>query len=154
MPRLYGGIHCFSNCSPWLQAAHHKARDCSSYTESPTAPGNTPRAGGGGTSHTSVLAYFPYFEKMRVGLCDLRAVCVSYQLLIGWTNLHETWYVHHATKAHLNGVFYKFLPSVRVSTSVSPVVATQWLVKNVTAATNTNATIELLGMSFSIRSVS
>jgi hypothetical protein len=33
----------------------------------------------------ALLAYFPYFEKQKVGLCDLHALCVSlcppYQLL-------------------------------------------------------------------------
>jgi hypothetical protein len=24
-----------------------------------------------------ILAYFPYFEKIKVGLCDLHPVCVS-----------------------------------------------------------------------------
>jgi hypothetical protein len=31
--------------------------------------------------------------------------------LNAWTSLHETWYAHHGTRAHLNGVLYKPLPS-------------------------------------------
>jgi hypothetical protein len=46
-------------------------------------------------------ANFPYFEKIKVGLCDLHAVCVSmyppYQLLNALTNLYETWYAYHGT---------------------------------------------------------
>jgi hypothetical protein len=65
------------------------------------------------------LAYFPYFEKMKVGLCDLHAVCVSPspKLWNGWTGLHETWY--HGTWAHLNGLLHKSAPSVHVSICVS-----------------------------------
>jgi hypothetical protein len=48
------------------------------------------------------LASFPYFEKMKVHLCDLHAVWISgvclsvytpppYQLLNKWTSLYETW---------------------------------------------------------------
>jgi hypothetical protein len=43
------------------------------------------------------LACFPYFERIKVGLCDVHAVCVSvyppYPLLNTWTNLYETRYV-------------------------------------------------------------
>jgi hypothetical protein len=32
------------------------------------------------------LAYSPYFEKMEVGLCDFRALCVYvYEILNGWS---------------------------------------------------------------------
>jgi hypothetical protein len=37
-----------------------------------------------------------------------------------WTSLYETWYVHHGTWAHLNGVLHKSLSSVCVSECVSP----------------------------------
>jgi hypothetical protein len=33
------------------------------------------------------------------------------QLLNAWTRLYETWYVHHGTWAHINGVIHKSLPS-------------------------------------------
>jgi hypothetical protein len=29
-----------------------------------------------------------------------------------WTNLHESWYVYHATWSHLNGIHHTSLPSV------------------------------------------
>jgi hypothetical protein len=35
------------------------------------------------------------------------------------TNLHETWYVYHGTRAHLNGVLHKSIPSVCVFVCVS-----------------------------------
>jgi hypothetical protein len=49
----------------------------------------------------TILAYFPYFgkkKKLKVGLCDLSAVCLcasAYQFLNDWTNLYETWYLYH-----------------------------------------------------------
>jgi hypothetical protein len=61
---------------------------------------------------------------------------------------------YHGTWAHLNGVLNKSLPSIWVSVCVSCTVARQRLGKNVTVATNTHATIELLDASFSVRSVS
>jgi hypothetical protein len=48
------------------------------------------------------------------------SVYPSYQLLNGWTNLYETWYVYHGTWVHLNGVLHKSLPSVCVSICVFP----------------------------------
>jgi hypothetical protein len=63
-------------------------------------------------------------KKTGAGLWDNDAVCVSvnlpYQILNAWTNLYETWHVHHGTWAHLNVVLHKFLPSVSVSECVSP----------------------------------
>jgi hypothetical protein len=63
------------------------------------------------------LAYFPYFggkKKMKVGLCNIHALCVpSHQLLNGWTSLYETWYVQ-GSWAYFSGVIYKSLPSVCV----------------------------------------
>jgi hypothetical protein len=40
---------------------------------------------------TIYLAYFPYFKKMKVGLCDLHALCVSVHppptiLTLEWLN--------------------------------------------------------------------
>jgi hypothetical protein len=68
---------------------------------------------------SAFLAYFPYFKKLKVGLWDYLAVCMSvclhvypYQLLNAWTNIYETWYVYHGTWANLNGVIHKSLPIV------------------------------------------
>jgi hypothetical protein len=109
------------------------------------------------------LAYFPYFEKIKVSLWDHHAVCVSvicvsvylpHQLLNVSTNLYETWSVYHDNWAHLNGVLHKSFPSVCVCMCPT-IVARQGLSKSVTAAMNTHATIEkLLEVSFSVRSVS
>jgi hypothetical protein len=72
----------------------------------------------------------------------------SHKLLNGGTNLYETWYVCYGTWAHLNGVCLKSLPSVSVSVCIL-IVARQRLSENVTASTNTCATIEeLLDASF------
>jgi hypothetical protein len=51
---------------------------------------------------TSFLTHFTYFEKMKVGLWDLHAACVSvHPPPRGWViacgNLYETGYVYHAT---------------------------------------------------------
>jgi hypothetical protein len=73
-----------------------------------------------------------------------------YQLLNASTNLYETRYVYHDTRAHLNGVLHKSLPSVCMSVCVSllplvrtgsvkcipPFIARQRLGKYVPAATN------------------
>jgi hypothetical protein len=62
--------------------------------------------------------------------------------------------VFRGTKAHLNGVLHKSLPSGSVYVFL-PVVAMQRLRKNVTTATNTHATVEeLLDESFSMASMS
>jgi hypothetical protein len=51
-------------------------------------------------------------------LCNHHALCVSlhypYRLLNVWTNLYETMYVYHGTRAHLSSVIDKSLPSVCV----------------------------------------
>jgi hypothetical protein len=55
---------------------------------------------------------------MKVGLCDLNPVCMfvypSYWLLNAWTNLYETWCIHHGSWTHQKGVLHKSLPSVCV----------------------------------------
>jgi hypothetical protein len=85
-----------------------------------------------------LLAYFPYLKKdqsrlMRSPWC----LCVSpYEAVNTWINIYEIWYVYHGTWAHLTGVLQKALPSVWVYVT-PPVVARQWLGKNVTASTNT-----------------
>jgi hypothetical protein len=89
-------------------------------------------------------------------LCSCMSVYLSrHQLLNDWANPYEISYVYHDTWVHLNGIFHKSLPSVYVFVYAFPYAARQWLVKNVTEATNTHATIEeLLEESSSIRSMS
>jgi hypothetical protein len=104
----------------------------------------------------AVFSRLSLFWKIKVGLCDHHAVCVPvyppYKLLNAWTNLYETWYVYHSTWVHLNGILHKSLPRLCLYV-YPPIVARQRLGKNVTAATNTHATIELLD-AFYMRSVS
>jgi hypothetical protein len=57
------------------------------------------------------------------------SVYPPYRLLNAWINIYDTWYVHHDTWAHLNGVHHKSLPSTGVSVYVSPIVARQRLSK-------------------------
>jgi hypothetical protein len=107
----------------------------------------------------SILAYISYFEKNKIVLWDRIAVCLWIPTLLifnGWISLYETWYVHHGTRVHLNGLIKKSLPSVCVSVCVSsyrciatarfsknpPIVARQRLGRNVTAERNTHATAE------------
>jgi hypothetical protein len=70
-----------------------------------------------------LLAYFSYFEKIKIGIWNHLAVWVSmyppHQHLNVWTNLYETWYMYHATWANLSGLFHKCLPSVSVYMCVS-----------------------------------
>jgi hypothetical protein len=92
-----------------------------------------------------------------LGIWDHHAICVSvyapYQLSNAWTNLYETWHVYHGAWAHLNGVLNKSLLSVCVCLYIPHNVARQRLSKNVTAATNTHATIEELLDAFFMRPV-
>jgi hypothetical protein len=76
---------------------------------------------------------------MKVGLCEHLAVCVyvyppPHQLLNGWTNLYEIWYVCNGTWAHLSGYFIN--PSHQsVCLYVYPLnVARQLLGKDIAAA--------------------
>jgi hypothetical protein len=66
---------------------------------------------------------FLILKKIKVRLYDLHPVYVSVypfcQVLNVWTNLYKTWNLYHRIWAHFNGVFYKYLPSVRVSICVS-----------------------------------
>jgi hypothetical protein len=86
-------------------------------------------------------------------------VCVSHphQLLNARTNLHETWYVLYIMATEPISAVY-VINSSHQSVCLyvnSDNVARQRLDKNVTAATNTRATIEeLLEALFSLRSVS
>jgi hypothetical protein len=70
--------------------------------------------------YSDLLAHFPYFEKVKVVLCDLHPLCILLYLpLNAWTDPCETWFVCHGTWAHLSGVFQNSLPSVSVSVCVS-----------------------------------
>jgi hypothetical protein len=72
-----------------------------------------------------VLSCQPTFLtlKKKAGFCDRHALCVSvyppYQLLNGWINLYETWYVYHDTWAHSKA--YIINPSQSVYLYVYPV---------------------------------
>jgi hypothetical protein len=58
------------------------------------------------------LVYFPYFEKIKIGLWYHHVLCVHVclwipppqQLFNAWTSLYETWNAYHGTWAYLNGV--------------------------------------------------
>jgi hypothetical protein len=104
-------------------------------------------------------AYFPYFEKIKVGLWDHDAVCVSVnpsinfwipepifmKLCIYILTLELIWTAYFINPSHQSVCLY------RICTPLSR----QRLGKNVTAATNTHETGgELLDASFSMRSVS
>jgi hypothetical protein len=102
------------------------------------------------------LAYFPYFEKIKVGLWDHHTVC----LRILSTNFRkpEPFFmklVMYIMKPESISTAYFIHPS-RQSVCLyvnPPTVARQLLGKNVTAATNTHATVEELSEeSFSLRS--
>jgi hypothetical protein len=111
--------------------------------------------------HTLLSHIFPFyptslFWKIKVRLCDHQAFCVSHhQLFNGWTILYETWYVYHDTRANLNDVLHKSLPSVCMSLCASPYhcyATARW---KISRSKNTHATMEeLFGASFSIRFVS
>jgi hypothetical protein len=88
-------------------------------------------------------------------MLSVRLWICSYQISNAWTNLYETWHVHHGTGAHLKSAFHKSLPSICVCMCIPTIVARQRLGKHVTAEKNTHAIIEeLLDASFSLRSVS
>jgi hypothetical protein len=74
-----------------------------------------------------------------------------YQLLIGGTNFYETLCIMASEPI---STAYFINPSHYVSMCISPTVARQRLGENVTAATNTHATIVLLDVSSSVWSVS
>jgi hypothetical protein len=98
--------------------------------------------------------YFPYFEKIKVGLCDLHAVCVS-PLPINFSMAEPIFmkiYVYIMTSepistayfinpSHQSACLYVYPPIVtkqRLCKNPS-IVARQRLGKNVTVATNTYA---------------
>jgi hypothetical protein len=101
--------------------------------------------------------YFPYFEKIKVGLCDHLAVCVSvYPPTNFWMAepIFMKLGIHIMTPEPLSPTY--FINPSNQSLYVCICIATrQRLGKHVTAATNTDATIEeLLNASFSMPSVS
>jgi hypothetical protein len=55
------------------------------------------------------------FWKNKIRLMRSRCCLCAYppqQLLNTWTNLYDTWCIHHGTCAHLNGLLCKSFPSV------------------------------------------
>jgi hypothetical protein len=83
--------------------------------------------------------------------------CVSppptYQLLNVWTNPYETWYVYHATWAHINGVLHKSLSWVCMSVCLSlPPLLGSGSVKTFPQQRIYATVEELLDASFSMRS--
>jgi hypothetical protein len=98
-----------------------------------------------------LLAYFPYFEKIKVGLWNDHALCVSVYPPL-WTFecmnavyimvLKPIWTAYFINATHQALCFYVY-------------VASQRLGKNFTSARSTQATIEeLLDASFCMQSVS
>jgi hypothetical protein len=104
----------------------------------------------------SIYSLISLFRKIKVGFWDHYHHPLRRQLMNASVNPYRTLYVYYGTCAHLNCVLHKSFPLVCVSVWVSPpIVARQRPGKNVTAATNTQATIEeLLDSSFPMRSVS
>jgi hypothetical protein len=67
---------------------------------------------------------FPLNFQRALLLAYFRSPCLCICLpllwiLNTWTNFYVTWYVHHGTSVHLNGVLNKSLPSVCVTVCVS-----------------------------------
>jgi hypothetical protein len=92
------------------------------------------------------LAYFPLFWKIKGGLCDHLAVHVcEFPINVGMPE-----------SVFMKLGMYIMAPSSipPINKCIPPIVARQRLGKNVTAPTNTHATIELLDASFSIGSCS
>jgi hypothetical protein len=97
----------------------------------------------------SFLAYFPYFEKIKVDLWDRHAVCLhvcvwplpNFEFLNQslWNVVCISWHLSPSQK-----LLREFIPLACVSVCVSATVARQRLGKNVTAATNTNETRRFL----------
>jgi hypothetical protein len=68
-----------------------------------------------------LLAYFSYFGNKKKNESRLmRSPCCRcvyppfHELLNARTNLYEAWYVYHDTWTYLNGILYKYLPTVCV----------------------------------------
>jgi hypothetical protein len=75
------------------------------------------------TRLSAFLAFFPYFEKVKVGLREHLAVLLfmypSHQILNALTNRYETSRIYHGTWANLNGILHKSLPWICLSVCVS-----------------------------------
>jgi hypothetical protein len=108
--------------------------------------------------HDDLIRLLLFFQnkesRLKMKRRFIRLVSVyppPHELLNGWTNLYETWYIYHGTWAHFNGMFRKSLPSVCVSVCLSLL---SLLGKHIPAAMNTHAIeLQLLDASFYMRSV-
>jgi hypothetical protein len=103
------------------------------------------------------LAYFPYFEEIKVGLWDHHAVCVSPHINFRIPEQFFMKFGMYIMTPEPASTTYCINPSRQsVCLYVYPhTVARQRLGKNVTASSNTHATIEeLLDASFPMQSVS
>jgi hypothetical protein len=84
-----------------------------------------------------ILTFFPYFEKMKVGLCDLHAVCVSVNpASVNFECLNQFLWnfvciLYHLSPSQILSI------SLYVCMYIPPTVATQKLSKHLRAATNT-----------------
>jgi hypothetical protein len=76
------------------------------------------------SSNLLYFTHFPYFQKIKLGLCSIHAVyesCVStHQLLNVLTYVSEIWYAtNHWARTNLNGVFYVRLSYATLSLVIS-----------------------------------
>jgi hypothetical protein len=85
-------------------------------------------------------------------------LCACVYTLLTFERLNQSLWnlvcIHDAIWAQLNGILHKSLPLVACLYVYPPMVARQRAGKNLTAATNTSATIELLTASSSMRLLS
>jgi hypothetical protein len=96
------------------------------------------------------LAYFPYFKKMKIRLCDLHAVCLwihpppplTFEFLNQslWDLVFISWHLSQFSTAYFGNpshqsVYLLFNSSV---TCIPLVIAGQWLAKHVPSTTNTH----------------
>jgi hypothetical protein len=108
-----------------------------------------------------VIGYFPCFECLKVGLCDLYALCVSHptnywmveaifiklgMCIVAPERISKTYFIN---PSHQSVCLCMTHIVAKQRLSENPCIVAQRLGENVTAAVNTNATIEdLLGASF------
>jgi hypothetical protein len=99
------------------------------------------------------LAYFPYFEKVKVELCDLHSVCVFVYSPVSafeclnqslWNLVCITWHLRHVQWRTL------YIPPILlcVCMCVSPIVVRQLLGIDVPTATNARNKEQLLDASY------
>jgi hypothetical protein len=104
-----------------------------------------------------LLAYFSYFEKIKVGFCDHHALCETVPPLLTTEWLNQSLWILVCASWQLSRSqrHTSWSPSISQCVCVySPIVASQRLGKNDTASTNTHEKIEeFLDASFSVRSV-